>query len=111
MTSPLVTYGVGKRYRRRWALRDCSLTIPERGIVGLAGPNGAGSTLLGLTVGLLARRRQSQVLGRDPRLEPEVLTGVGFVARAPVPLVHRRRRSSSRGRPTPAGTPRSRASS
>ena len=54
MSAPLVLHGVGKRYRRRWALRDCTLAVPERAIVGLAGPNGAGkSTLLGLTVGLL----------------------------------------------------------
>ena len=83
MTAPLVMRGVGKRYRRRWALRDCTLAIPERAIVGLAGANGAGkSTLLGLTVGLLAPTEGSlEVLGRDPRLEPDVLTGVGFVAR------------------------------
>ena len=83
MTAPLVTHGVGKRYRRRWALRDCTLAIPERAIVGLAGPNGAGkSTLLGLTVGLLAPTEGSvEVLGRDPRREPEVLAGVGYVAR------------------------------
>ena len=82
MTSPLVTHGVGKRYRRRWALRDCTLTIPERAIVGLAGPNGAGkSTLLGLTVGLLAPTEGAiDVLGRDPRREPEVLADVGYVA-------------------------------
>ena len=83
MTAPLVTHGVGKRYRRRWALRDCTLAIPERAIVGLAGPNGAGkSTLLGLTVGLLAPTEgRVEVLGRDPRLAPEVLAGVGYVAR------------------------------
>jgi ABC-2 type transport system ATP-binding protein len=83
MTAPLVTHGVGKRFRRRWALRDCTLAIPERAIVGLAGPNGAGkSTLLGLTVGLLAPTEgQVDVLGRDPRREPEVLASVGYVAR------------------------------
>ena len=83
MTAPLVTHGVGKRYRRRWALRDCTLAIPERAIVGLAGPNGAGkSTLLGLTVGLLAPTEgQVDVLGRDPRREPDVLASVGYVAR------------------------------
>ena len=83
MTAPLVLHGVGKRFRRRWALRDCSLAIPERAIVGLAGPNGAGkSTLLGLTVGLLAPTEGSvEVLGRDPRLAPDVLAGVGYVAR------------------------------
>ncbi len=83
MTSPLVTHGVGKRFRRRWALRDCTLTIPERAIVGLAGPNGAGkSTLLGLTVGLFAPTEgRIDVLGRDPRRQQEVLADVGYVAR------------------------------
>ena len=105
MTAPLVTHGVGKRYRRRWALRDCTLAIPERAIVGLAGPNGAGkSTLLGLTVGLLAPTEGSvEVLGRDPRLEPEVLAGVGYVARdAPLyQLVHRSRHDRVRARDEP----------
>ena len=46
--------GLGKRYRQRWALSDCTLEIPEGRVAGLVGPNGAGkSTLLNLAVGLL----------------------------------------------------------
>src|SRR4051812_3855806 len=54
MTAALEARGVGKRHRRRWALRDLTLAIPEGTIVGLTGPNSSGkSTLLGLAAGLL----------------------------------------------------------
>jgi ABC-2 type transport system ATP-binding protein len=47
------TSGLGKRYRRTWGLRDCTLSIPAGHIVALVGPNGAGkTTLLHCSVGL-----------------------------------------------------------
>ncbi|MFD3621666.1 ABC transporter ATP-binding protein [Streptomyces sp. NPDC058676] len=39
-------YGLGMRYRRGWALRDCSFRLPAGRICGLVGPNGAGKTTL-----------------------------------------------------------------
>jgi ABC-type hemin transport system ATPase subunit len=55
MTSALEATGLGKRYRRTWALRDCTLELPRGRIAALVGPNGAGkTTLLHLAVGLLA---------------------------------------------------------
>ena len=54
MTAVLEAAGLGKQYGRRWALRDCTLSIPAGKVVGLVGPNGAGkTTLLHLAVGLL----------------------------------------------------------
>jgi len=45
---------VGKRYRRQWALRDCSFALPPGSITGLVGANGAGkTTLMSLVSGLL----------------------------------------------------------
>ena len=81
MTPTLDARSLGKRFRRDWGLRDCTLTIPEGTIVGLAGPNAAGkSTLLALAAGLLAPTEGSiSVLGRDPLREPAVLADVGFV--------------------------------
>jgi ABC-2 type transport system ATP-binding protein len=82
MTAALETSALGKRFRRGWAVRDCTLSIPEQAIVGLAGPNGAGkSTLLSLAVALLAPTEgEIRVLGRDPWREPEALEEIGYVA-------------------------------
>jgi ABC-2 type transport system ATP-binding protein len=53
MTAALETVGLGRRYRTKWGLRDCTLRVPEGSITGLVGPNGAGkSTLLRLAAGL-----------------------------------------------------------
>jgi ABC-2 type transport system ATP-binding protein len=74
--------GLGKRYRRRWALTDCTLTIPSGYVVGLVGPNGAGkTTLLNLAVGLLPPTTGTiEVLGGRPASGPAQLARVGFVA-------------------------------
>ena len=45
--SAIVAEGLGKRYGRRWALRDCTLEIPDGSVVGLVGANGAGHVLSG----------------------------------------------------------------
>ncbi|MFG2531478.1 ATP-binding cassette domain-containing protein [Streptomyces sp. NPDC048516] len=45
--------GLGRRHRRRWALRDCTFRLPAGRICALVGPGGAGkSTLLSLVSGL-----------------------------------------------------------
>ena len=82
MSVPLETLGLGKRIRRVWALRDCTLRLPERAVVGLAGPNGAGkSTLLELAVGLLAPTEgRIRVLGGEPWRDHSTLEHVGYVA-------------------------------
>jgi len=82
VTAVLVTRGLGKRYRRRWALRDCTLQIPAGRVTGLVGPNGAGkSTLLGLATGLLAPTSGDvEVCGAPPARDAAHLARVGFVA-------------------------------
>ncbi len=49
----LETLALGRRYGKKWALRDCSLQVAEGSVTGLVGPNGAGkSTLLRMAAGL-----------------------------------------------------------
>ena len=87
MTAVIETEGLGRRYRRLWALADCTLSVPAGRVVGLVGPNGAGkSTLLNLAAGLLTPTAGTiQVLGGPPPARPAQLARVGFLAQdAPV---------------------------
>jgi ABC-2 type transport system ATP-binding protein len=82
MTTALATVALGKRYGRRWALTDCTLSIPTGKVVGLVGPNGAGkTTLLHLAVGLLQPSAGTiSVLGDRPGSGPAALARLGFLA-------------------------------
>jgi len=82
MNAMIKTSAAGKQYGRRWALRDCTLTIPAGKVVGLVGPNGAGkTTLLQLAAGLLYPTSGTvTVLGGEPGSSPAQLAKVGFVA-------------------------------
>jgi len=82
VTAVLRAEGLGKRYRRRWALSDCTLEIPSGHVTGLVGPNGAGkTTLLSLAVGLLAPTSGTiEVCGGRPAADAAQLAKVGFVA-------------------------------
>jgi ABC-2 type transport system ATP-binding protein len=74
--------GLGKRYGRTWALRECTLQIPVGRVAALVGPNGAGkSTLLNLAVGLTGPSAGAvTVLGGRAAGSPAALDGIAFVA-------------------------------
>jgi ABC-2 type transport system ATP-binding protein len=82
MSTVLRARSLGKRYRRRWALRDCTLEIPAGRVTGLVGPNGAGkTTLLGLATGMLAPTAgKIEVCGETPARDGAQLAKVGYVA-------------------------------
>jgi ABC-2 type transport system ATP-binding protein len=82
MNAVIAASGLGKQYRHTWALRDCTLAVPEGHVVGLVGPNGAGkTTLLRLATGMLTPTRGTiAVLGERPAAGPAQLARVGFVA-------------------------------
>ena len=89
MSDAIQATGLGKRYGRRWALSDCTLTIPAGRVTGLVGPNGAGkTTLLHLATGLLAPTSGTiSVLGARPAASAAQLARVGFVAQD-TPVYH-----------------------
>jgi ABC-2 type transport system ATP-binding protein len=68
MDAVLEADDLGKRYRRGWALRGCSFTLPQGRVSALVGPNGAGkSTLMTLATGLLEPTSGTiRVLGARP---------------------------------------------
>ncbi len=79
----LAVDGLGKRYRRGWGLRDCSLDLEAGCVAALIGHNGAGkTTLLQLVVGLLAPTEGSvRVFGEPVSDDRAAITAVvGFVA-------------------------------
>jgi ABC-2 type transport system ATP-binding protein len=81
-TAVLDARGLGRRYGRRWALSDCTLSIPAGHVAGLVGPNGAGkTTLINLATGMLAPTSGTiEVLGGQPASGPDQLARVGYVA-------------------------------
>jgi len=82
MTAAVEACGLGKQYGRRWALSDCTLSIPTGHVAGLVGPNGAGkTTLLNLATGMLTPTTGTvEVLGSKPASGPGQLAKVGYVA-------------------------------
>ena len=81
MSAALEASGLGKRYGRNWALKDCNLTVPKGRIAALVGPNGAGkTTLLHLAVGLLAPTAGTVRVLDQPAGAAELVSQVGFVA-------------------------------
>jgi ABC-2 type transport system ATP-binding protein len=95
-TMAITTTQLGKRYgttgnsKAKWALRECTLDVPEGRICGLVGANGAGkTTLLKLLVGLARPSSGSvRVLGQQPSDTPAFLRDVGYLAQE-VPLYRR----------------------
>lgn len=80
MTAALSVTGLRHRYGgERWALDDCTVSIPPGRVVALIGPNGAGkTTLLNIAAGLLRPTAGTvQVAGQQPE---QRLSQIGYVA-------------------------------
>ena len=73
--------GLGKRYGRKWALRDCTVAVPQGHVTGLVGPNGAGkTTLLSMAVGLVAPTAGTVTVAGEAAGSPAARDRIAFVA-------------------------------
>ncbi len=90
MSAAVVTESLGKRYRKKWALSECSIEVPQGCICGLVGSNGAGkTTLLRMLAGLAAPSAGAvRIFGQRPHDGNEFLRDVGFLAQE-IPLYKR----------------------
>jgi ABC-2 type transport system ATP-binding protein len=74
------TSGLGKRYGKTWALRDCTLSLPQGRVVALIGPNGAGkTTFLSLVMGLASATEGTVLVDGQPSGSPQALPRVAFM--------------------------------
>ena len=83
----IVTRGLTKRFGRRAALDDVSISIPRGAFLSIFGPNGAGkSTLLNILTTLSRPTSGSlEVLGIDALAKPESLRPlIGFISHKPL---------------------------
>ena len=87
MEKPIVRVEhLSHRYSIQWAVRDISFEIPQRGIYGLLGSNGAGkSTMMNIVCGVI-KQTEGRVLvnDKDTRLNPiETKRHIGFLPQKP----------------------------
>lgn len=77
---------VSHRYSVQWAVRDISFEIPQRGIYGLLGSNGAGkSTIMNIMCGVIKQTEGNVYInGKDTRLDPiGAKLHIGFLPQKP----------------------------
>jgi ABC-2 type transport system ATP-binding protein len=86
----VIAKALSKQYGPKWALRSCSLAVPEGRLCALVGPNGAGkSTLLQLAAALIKPTAgRIEVLGSVPRQDAAWLGQIGYLAQD-IPLYRR----------------------
>jgi len=67
-TYHLQAQNLGKRYKTRWVVKDVSLEVKSREIVGLLGPNGAGKTTAFYMIVGLIRANSGSILLNDTNI-------------------------------------------
>ncbi|RMG10369.1 MAG: ABC transporter ATP-binding protein [Planctomycetota bacterium] len=80
---PLEARNLGRRFGRRWVVRDLSFQVPRGSVTALLGRNGVGkSTTIQLLLGLLdPSEGEARAFGADPRrLRADLFRRTGYVS-------------------------------
>ena len=75
----LTASGVTKRYAQHTALKNVSITIPEKTIYGLLGPNGAGKTTLIRIINQIITLDEGEIRVFGELLRPEHIGVIGYL--------------------------------
>jgi ABC-2 type transport system ATP-binding protein len=70
---------VHKRYSNHVALKDVSLSIPEKSVFGLLGPNGAGKTSLIRIINQITGPDSGEILFKGQKLDPSHVERIGYL--------------------------------
>src|SRR5688572_20254692 len=70
---------VSKRYSNHQALKDVSISVPEKTVFGLLGPNGAGKTSLIRIINQITGPDSGEILFKGRKLAPDHVENIGYL--------------------------------
>jgi ABC-2 type transport system ATP-binding protein len=79
MSHLLKIENVSKSYSNHVALKNISLTVPERSVFGLLGPNGAGKTSLIRIINQITGPDSGEIYFKGEKLNPEHVSQIGYL--------------------------------
>ena len=79
MSDILQIMHVSKRYSNHQALKDVSLSVPEKSVFGLLGPNGAGKTSLIRIINQITGPDSGEVFFKGEKLQQKHVERIGYL--------------------------------
>lgn len=79
MANILTVKNVTKRYSNHVALKDVSISVPEKSVFGLLGPNGAGKTSLIRIINQITGPDSGEIIFKGEKLNPSHVERIGYL--------------------------------